>query len=338
MMRIALLTLALVLLTSCAAQPTPPPVPSPEAQVPLSLENSYQNPVLDEDFPDPDLLKVGDTWYAYATNAGRTNIQMAYSTDLVTWTRADDALPTMPTWARAGLTWAPEVTTLDGGQTFLMYFVARDIASNRQCIGLATADNPLGPFVDTRTTPFICNPAEGGDIDASSFVDDDGTPWLLWKNDGNCCGMDTWIYMQQLAPDGLSLVGEPVRLIQQDLPWEGNLVEAPTLWKQEGRYYLFYSANSYADNRYAIGYAVADAPTGPYVKNPNRLAYSSKEQGTVTGPGGQDVVVGPSGRTFLIYHSWADTMGYRRMNIDELHWEDGVPSVSITAGIPQLRP
>ena len=225
-MRLAMLVVGLLLLAGCAAQATPAPVQQAPAGPP------YHNPILDQDFPDPDLLKVGDTWYAYATNATGPSIQVASSIDLVTWVLGVDALPAMPVWARAGLTWAPEVTTLDGGKTFLMYYVARDIASNRQCIGLATARTPLGPFVDLRTAPFICHAEEGGDIDASSFVDDDGAAWLLWKNDGNCCGMDTWISIQPLAPDGLSLVGEPTRLIKQDLPWEGNLVEAPTLWKQ----------------------------------------------------------------------------------------------------------
>ncbi len=323
------IALGVLLLTGCAAQ-TPPTQPAASA---VASGPVYTNPVLDADFPDPDLLKVGDTWYAYATNSAGQNIQTAYSTNLVDWTRGADALPEMPAWSRTGLTWAPEVTTLDGGESFLMYFVARDRASDRQCIGLATATSPLGPFTDTRDGPFVCNPDEGGDIDASSFVDEDGTPWLLWKNDGNCCGMDTWIYIQQLAPDGMSLVGEATRLIKQDLPWEGNLVEAPTLWKQDGRYYLFYSASSYADNRYAMGYAVADAPTGPFTKSADRLAWSVSNTGKITGPGGQDVVVGPSGRTYLVYHSWADTMGYRRMNIDELLWADGVPSVSVTSGV-----
>ncbi len=332
-MRIAILSLGVLLLAGCAAKaPEPSPVPA------TATPATYQNPILNQDFPDPDLLKVGDTYYAYATNTDGANIQTAFSPNLVDWKRGADALPAMPTWSRAGLTWAPEVTTLDGGDTYLLYFVARDVASDLQCIGLATSSTPEGPFVDSGDAPFICNPAEGGDIDPSSFVDEDGTPWLLWKNDGNCCGMDTWIYIQQLAPDGKSLVGEATRLIKQDQRWEGNLVEAPTLWKHDGRYYLFYSANSYADNRYAIGYAVADAPTGPFVKDPNRLAYSTTKNGNVTGPGGQDVVIAPNGNTYLVYHSWADNMVYRRMNMDELRWDDGVPSVTVSSGIPQPRP
>jgi beta-xylosidase len=308
------------------------------ASLPTQDAPMYTNPVINEDFPDPDLLKVGDTYYAYATNFGTTNIQTAQSTDLVEWTRGKDALPVLPLWSNPGLTWAPDANTFDGGESFVMYFTARDAASDKQCIGLATSDAPEGPFRDPGDAPFICTPEVGGAIDASSFIDDDGTPYLLWKNDGNCCGMDTWIHIQPLAPDGRSLVGTPTQLIQQDQGWEGNLVEAPTLWKHEGTYYLFYSANSYAGDRYAVGYATAPAPTGPYTKAAGPWLATSTEQGLVLGPGGQDIVVGPSGRTYLVYHSWDKNVHYRRMNLDELRWENGLPVVRATADLPQPMP
>ena len=52
---------------------------------------------------------------------------------------------------------------------------------------------------------------------------------------------------------------------------EGVLVEAPTLWKHDGKYYLFYSANAYNNPRYAMGYAVSDNLLGPYRKAPQPL-------------------------------------------------------------------
>ena len=45
-------------------------------------------------------------------------------------------------------------------------------------------------------------------------------------------------------------------------------MEAPFIWCCNGKYYLFYSANSYADGSYALGYAVAGSLDGPYVKTP----------------------------------------------------------------------
>ena len=62
------------------------------------------------------------------------------------------------------------------------------------------------------------------------------------------------------------MTGAPAKLIKEDQPWEGNLIEAPTLFRHGSRYYLFYSANAYNTCDYAVGYAVADSVTGPYTK------------------------------------------------------------------------
>ena len=60
----------------------------------------------------------------------------------------------------------------------------------------------------------------------------------------------------------VQLAGEPQVLISNDQPWEGPVVEAPFMWMQDGKYYLFYSGNGYVTPEYAVGYAVADTPEG----------------------------------------------------------------------------
>jgi arabinan endo-1,5-alpha-L-arabinosidase len=313
-----------------APAPTPAPTSAPE-QIPAPTtgalqpaEGEFANPVIDQDFPDPDVLQVGETYYAYATNSGGANIQLATSPDLVRWSIEGDALPALPPWSQPGNTWAPEVSALDGGG-YAMYFTARHGESGRQCIGAATAELPEGPFAPAGEQPLICQLELGGSIDASMFVDDDGARYLLWKNDGNCCGQETWIFIQRVSADGLTLEGEPTQLITQDQPWEGRLIEAPTLWKHEGRYYLFYSANSYAGLDYAVGYAVAEAVLGPYQKGEGPLLASDLEGGAAFGPGGQDVVADAEGETWMLYHSWDPTVSYRRLQIDELEWEGETP-------------
>lgn len=309
------------------------------APMPTAGPDQFINPVIERNFPDPDLVLVDDTYYAYATNDGMVHVQSARSTDLVRWEQLDNALPALPAWTQPGLTWAPEVTSWDGGESFVLYFTARDAASDRQCIGAATSPSPEGPFSAIGDTPFICQVDLGGSIDAAAFTDDDGTRYLLWKSDGNCCGRPVYIYIQEVSEDGLSLLGEPVELITNDQLWEGNLVEAPTLWKHEGRYYLFYSANDYSGIDYAIGYAMADAPTGPYTKPLDApLLATDFGVGAALGPGGQDIVVNNEGETWLIYHSWDATNAVRRMNIDRLLWEDGQPVVEGPDKGPQPRP
>lgn len=290
------------------------------------------NPVLDRDFPDPDVLEVDGTYYAYGTNTATLNVQVATSTDLETWEPlAEDALPELPSWVIPGKTWAPEVTEFGPGQ-YVMYPTATNFDPALQCIAVATGTAPDGPFEIVGEEMLVCPPDEGGAIDASTFLDDDGTRYLLWKNDGNCCGLDTWLYIAPLSTDGLSLAGEPTRLLKQDQDWEGNLIEAPTLVERDGTYVLMYSSNDYGSEAYAIGYATADGPTGPFTKSEEPLLSTDATDGRYIGPGGQDVVTAPDGSDRLVFHSWDPLFLERGVNVLPLEWEEGRPVVVLDEG------
>ncbi len=304
--------------------------------------NTFTNPVIDRDFPDPDTLKVGDTYYAYGTNANGMNVQVMRSADMVHWDGPKEALPALPHWAslQSGLTWAPEVWPTADAKTYVMYFVSRDTASDKQCVGLATSDKPDGPFKAQDDKPFICQTDQGGTIDPASFVDSDGSRYVLFKNDGNCCGIPTRLYIQKVSADDLTLEGQPTALIQNDQWWEGRVVEAPTLFKHNNKYYLFYSANNYAGADYCIGYAVADTILGPYTKPlPGPFVATQSDKGpAVVGPGGQDVMVDAKGRTWLMYHSWDPTVSYRWVSVDPLDWDGDKPALRGPSRQPELSP
>jgi arabinan endo-1,5-alpha-L-arabinosidase len=289
------------------------------------------NPVIDQDFPDPDVLEVDGTYYAYATNGQSRNVQVATSSDLTSWAVLDDdPLPQLPSWVIPGKTWAPEVTQI--GSTYVMYTTTTNFEPTFQCIAVATADAPEGPFEVEGDEMLVCPDEEGGAIDASTFLDEDGTRYLLWKNDGNCCGKDTWLHIAPLSDDGLSLAGDATRLVKQDQPWEGNLVEAPTMVERDGTYVLMYSANDYGSDKYAIGYATADSPTGPFTKGEEPLLTTDASDGQFVGPGGQDVVTAPDGSDRLVFHSWDLAFTQRGINVVPLEWEDGKPVVVLDEG------
>jgi beta-xylosidase len=303
----------------------------------------FTNPVLTGNFADPHVLKVGDTWYAYATGDLVVNLQVARSTDLVRWERLDDALPEVPEWSalQKGLTWAPEVARTPAG--FVMYYTLRDAASGRQCISAAVADRPEGPFRDTRPRPLVCQERLGGSIDPHRFVDRDGTAYLLWKNDGNCCGLPTELWGQRLDTDGLALAGRPRSLgVRNDAAWEGGLIEAPTLWREGTRYFLFYSANDYDSTSYSVGYATATRVLGPYRDGPGNPILRSR--GRAAGPGGQAVVRDADGDLWLAYHAWDSSAvgdeagGQRSMWLDRLSFLGGRPRVAGPTAGPQEAP
>lgn len=322
---------------------TPEAAATSEAATPDAASGgAFQNPVFRTNFADPYVLNVDGTYYAYATNASGRNIQVARSQDLVDWELLRDAMPALPSWAQLGgsLVWAPEVARI--GAQYLLYFTARDKKSNKQCVGVAVSDKPEGRFKDTRTEPLVCQANEGGTIDASPFFDD-GKWYLYFKNDGNCCSMPTYLYVQELAPDGLSLVGEPTRLVRNDKAWEGRVVEAPTMWKQDGKYYLFFSANDYGGPAYAVGYATCESALGPCEDAPeNPILKSRTQEPLVIGPGHQTIVLDDDGEPWLVYHVWEVAAGRktdrRLMWIDQLVWEDGKPRVKGPTTEPQPLP
>lgn len=327
--------------TNAATESVSPAAPTPTGPLPAGM---FQNPVLRQDFADPAILRVDDTFYAYATNAAGRNVSAARSSDLINWELLPDAMPALPKWAKltGGLTWAPEVIEIDG--VFVLYFTTRDKESNKQCVGVATSEKPEGKFRDTGEQALVCQTDEGGTIDASPFRDADGTLYLYYKNDGNCCGIATYLYVQELAPDGLSLVGERIRLVRNDQQWEGGVVEAPTMVLHDGGYYLLFSANNYATHEYAIGYAVCESVVGPCEDAPENpiLASRLKPPPMVIGPGHQ-TVLDLDGQTWLLYHVWEVVGGSRRgerrlLWLDRLDWEDGRPVVRGPTTDPQPLP
>ena len=326
-MRRALL-IAVLLLAGCSDSSPAPPSAAPEEET-TSVATSFTNPVYDKNFPDPGALLVDGTWYAYGTNGPAGNVPVLTSPDLVRWTEAADALPEVGKWAEKGNTWAPEVIEGPGG-TYLLYYTARSTATDRQCIGVAVADQPGGPFRDEAAEPLICQAGEGGSIDASPYTDESGDRYLYWKNDGNAIGQPTWLYGARLSADGRKIDGEAVRLLRNDADWEAHVIEAPQMVRQDGKLYLFYSANAFDKDAYALGYATCDAPLGPCRKAAENPILRSTPQ--AEGPGHGFLVSTPSGQTWMLYHAWPGgavgsvTPG-RQLWIDRVDWADGRPVV-----------
>lgn len=300
--RVALVVAALVtLLTSAGCQggaaagpSTPDPDPAQESSM------GFTNPVFDQNFPDPMIITAEDGSYlAIATNGNGSNAQTLVSDDLVSWSQGPDALPELPDWSSPGKVWAPEAIKHSEGR-YLLYYTTRAPDPEIQCVGVAVAERAGGPYVDERPGPLVCEEEQGGSIDAHPFTTTDGTRYLYWKNDGNAVGVDTWISVQQLDESGTELVGEPKQLFKQDLPWEGTLVEGPFLWEHEGRFHMFYSANSYASPDYAVGHAVADDPLGPFTKTPEPIMVGNE---VAAGPG-HCALFEKDGRVWMVYHAW----------------------------------
>ena len=221
------------------------------------------------DFPDPSVLRVGNTWFAYSTTVGGLNLPVLKSTDLVHWQARGEGLTKPAPWAvkhkRGGYshatTWAPNVARI--GRLYVHYYATRLRGTkHKMCISTSRSKFPGRGFVDKRKRPLICPPNRGA-IDPSFFqAPGGGQRFLVWKSE-----QTTWtkaqIWITPLSVDGMHLVGPSRFLLQVQDPWEWKIIENPSMIGYRGRWYLFYSGGSYADNGYATGYAICQSYVGP---------------------------------------------------------------------------
>lgn len=332
--------LAAIALAGCASVGSP------------SVRQTYVNPVLDENFPDPAVLHAPDGfYYAYATQGEHgdrmLNIQVARSPDLVNWERLGDAFPAKPSWAsRTQDFWAPHVSHHDG-RYFLYYSAKPDAAltdtSRGLCLAVATATRPEGPYADIGA-PLQCGE---GFVNIDPFAYDDpatGKRLLYWGS-----GFRP-IQVQELAPDRISFAAgsRPTDLVAV-LPDENpanyqRLVEGAWIMREGGWFYLFYSGDNCCGPKahYAVMVARSRSATGPF----QTLAQATGAANSVVlerndrwiAPGHNSVVRDAAGDHWFLYHGVdarrprakaSDDVNSRRvMLLDRIWVEGGWPRIA----------
>lgn len=294
-----------------------------------ATNQTYRNPIIDRLGPaDPHVLRHEGTYYMYPTTDGR-GYDVFVSTNLVNWEQKPKAFTT----PRGGA-WAPDIFhNRKGDGKFYLYYTdnaPRPAARGTKQIGVAVGTSPLGPFEDR-------GPLASNAIDAHLFQDDDGAFYLYYVDLAD--GFDIRV---QPMKDPLTKQGQWRTVIEPTDPWErraGHVTEGPWMMKRNGTYYLMYSGSGADTAEYAIGYATAKSPLGPFKKHPgNPIAW---RDGNVIAPGHHCVVAGPDGRWWMVYHQ-KKTMnrGWDRfLAIDPLWFDDqGVIHVKITRGTDEPAP
>ena len=323
-----------------------------------AAQATYVNPVLDADFPDPTVIRGSDgLYYGYATQTQRgghwVNIQLARSSDLVHWQYLGDVLPAKPGWASATQDfWAPHVQR--AGSRYILYFAAKPDMSNERhgmCLGVASANSPLGPFIDMGHA-LLCG---SGFVDIDPMALDDpatGKHLLYWGS-----GFEP-IKVQQLGPDRMSFAPgtHPISLVSPN-PVKGAfpvLVEGSWVIRHGGYYYLFYSGDNCcgAKANYAVMVARSRSATGPFetLEHATGKAHSIVLESSRSwlAPGHNSIVTDGAGEDWIVYHAvdaghprekQTDDLNTRRvMLIDRINWRNGWPEIDGPSSIPLRAP
>ena len=268
-----------------------------------------------------------------------------------------------PKSAWNGAYWAPEVYEVKG-KYYLFYSAqwkhnpTNEVENFR--IGVAVADKPQGPFIDLMSQP-VFDPGYPI-IDANVFFDGNGKAYLYYSR---CCYKhpvesevasfakqkgwfneieESWVYGIELKPDFSGVIGEPVLLLRppvsmkdKQAEWESRSVtskevnrrwtEGSVTFKKDNLYYMMYSANHFAGQNYAVGYATSTSPLGPFKKAANNpvLQKNTTKGGMVTGTGHNSITYSPDKKEmFCVYHGRTTATGNERVVfIDRMKVERG---------------
>ncbi len=222
------------------------------------------NPIVQNIYTaDPAPMVYGDTLYVYTghdeDNATwyEMNDWKCYSTkDMVNWTDHGTILDLDTfSWVKSDA-WAGQCIEKNGK----FYFYAPVTSNTGQtAIGVAVADTPVGPFKDAIGAPLIMT-QEGGDIDPTVFIDNDGQAYLYWGNPA--------LKYVKLNEDMISYSGE---IVTVELTEEGFrkdesgrrptlYEEGPWIYRRGDIYYLLYAAGMPEH----IAYSTSNSPTGPW--------------------------------------------------------------------------
>lgn len=302
-----------------------PPPPRPPATAAFTPSPALS--IVAGDFPDPMVLKEGDSYYAYATTAGWElpghHFPILRSGDLSNWEFAGEVFAEAPRWAAADL-WAPSVIKV--GKSYHLYYSALGW-SGVHCLGAAISSSPSGPFSDQGVVACADASARGY-IDPAAFTWH-GQTFLYFSVDTPAHS----ISVLPLGPDLVHPAGPRVQLFAVTQAWEvgstATTVEAPFLYQRNGLFYLFYSGNDWR-NQYAEGYAVATSPLGPFIKAADNPILKSEEG--LDGPGGGSVFEDAEGKPWLVFHAWSGQG--RSLHLARLNIRSGVATVVAPIPIP----
>lgn len=205
----------------------------------------------------------------------------------------------------------------------------------------------------TKPSDQLRNAGYAQGIDASPFVDSDGTKYLYWvvdyqngmanhiygiKMKNNSWLTPDWDSVECLTVHGYYTVQDYIlsmrkgEAVTSKVPHElsgSKCNEGPVVLKHNGKYYLTYSANGHNNGTYLAAQAVADSPLGPFRKltpaeNGELLSNDGATYSAVCAPGHHNfVTVGD--KLYICYHKYTDptsmsvTSG-KHFCIDEVQW------------------
>lgn len=271
-------------------------------------EGEFYNPILQGTYPDPSIARKGDDYYLVASSFSMfPGVPIFHSNDLVNWRQIGHVLDRKSqlkvhsSGISSGI-YAPDIRYNPYNETF--YMITTQFAGDMGNMVVKTKDPHKG-WSDPIKLDF-----DG--IDPAIFFDDDGKAYVV-HNDAPNQGEELYqghrvikVWEYDLNKD--QVVSGTDKIIVNggvDLSKKPIWIEAPHIYKKDGRYYLM-CAEGGTGGWHSEVIFVSDNPMGPYQPAPGnpiltQRHFAKDRKNKVDWAGHADLIVGPDDKYYGVF-------------------------------------
>lgn len=268
-------------------------------------DGTFVNPLLNADFSDPDVIRVGQKYYMVCSEFHFMGMPVLESDDMVNWKIISQVYNAMdfPEYdinkRYGGGSWAPAIRYHDG--KFWVYFCTPD-----EGLFMSNASNPAGPWAPLLNVQHIA-----GWEDPCPFWDEDGQVYLGRSRVG--AGP---IIVHKMSADGTQLLDDGITV------YEGPVAEGTKIHKIDNYYYM-----SIPEGGVERGWQTilrSEDIYGPYER---RVILEEGASG-INGPHQGALVDTPEGEWWFYHFQATNPLG-RVVHLQPVTWIDGWPFIGI---------
>jgi beta-xylosidase len=266
---------------------------------------TYINPILNADYSDPDVCRIGDKYYMVCSEFHYMGMPVLESEDMVNWKIISQIYSRLdfPGYDRmdgyANGSWAPSIRYHNG--KLWVYF-----CTPTEGLFLSTAEKPEGPW-----SPLVEVKLVEKWEDPCPFWDDDGKAYL-----GHSLYGAGPIIIHRMSEDGTQLLDDGLTV------YTGPVAEGVKMFKRNGYYYINIPEGGVSTGWQTI--LRSKNIYGPYEKK----VVLEKGTTSVNGPHQGALVDTPDGDWWFYHFQSAEALG-RIVHLQPVHWHDDWPVIGI---------
>ena len=276
----------------------------------------YKNPVLNADYSDPDVCRVGDDYYMTASSfASVPGLPILHSKDLVNWKLINHAIEKLePAEIFASVqhgngVWAPSIRFHKG--EFYIYWGDPDYG-----IYMVKTTNPAGKW----SKAVMVKPGKGL-IDPCPLWDEDGRAYVAHAYAGSRAGIKSILAVFEMNAEGTQAI-TPSRTVY-DGHADDPTIEGAKFHKRNGEYYIFAPAGGVATGWQVV--MKSENVYGPY----ERKVVLAQGKTPINGPHQGAWVDTQEGEDWFFHFQDKGAYG-RIVHLQPMVWKDnGFPVIGI---------